>query len=612
MRRAALLLLLVASGAWASGAQSQDPVNVGYGLPCVYAESVRLLASGVAAPAGPDAVSTDGFGLRFPGARGDREGFAAGSILDDAALAWRLPAHGGSAFECPDLAPTGLRYGGSPRLTLTAEAGNETGDPGPLRYLDPGLPNVDKTGPDYEATLRLPRAVVSARWRDFLPTDPALAPRVFAALDGRFPKRKGLALGASGEVTDRVRITAEALAAEDLPFEETLGREVPALRRRAGLRADARVGAWWNAHVLARGEALLRPSWSLLDVDRGIGPDWREGTAEAGVSYADWRTQRPLALGARVRQRQAAGPGLLDGSVTTAEVRARREMLEARAVVGPGGIGGEAAGEVWHRWGVERGTLRGAMGGRLRRVLPEEAPDLAFWVARGYAGLASAATPLALDGAPVPEERVELDVSLWGWRGLGGFVGHWEEQAASVASAGVDASRGETVLVPAFGLSPEAVAVSGPVRAVTASGAVLRAEAHATWSRTEIVMDVAPSLGTWLDVWVRGRVVLGGDAAFRLAREREPALRAGANARHSPDGLLRLDARLEWRAGTRWTGWPEPDLPAALLLDLGAARTFGAFELALTGRNVLGAREQTHPLGATLDGRLFARLTARF
>ncbi|OZC04134.1 hypothetical protein BSZ36_14770 [Rubricoccus marinus] len=104
------------------------------------------------------------------------------------------------------------------------------------------------------------------------------------------------------------------------------------------------------------------------------------------------------------------------------------------------------------------------------------------------------------------------------------------------------------------------------------------------------------------------------DREFRAARDREPTVRAGLFGQHSPDGNLNLNARLEWRAATRWDGWPEPDVPAALLLDLGLSRSFAGerFHIALTGRNVLGAPEQTHPLGATLDGRLFVRVEARF
>ena len=252
---------------------------------------------------------------------------------------------------------------------------------------------------------------------------------------------------------------------------------------------------------------------------------------------------------------------------------------------------------------------------RAHRDLPETEPGLPFWVARGYAGLASAATPLALDGAPVPSDHVggRADLSLW--RHLRGEMLSGIDGALGLtASASVDARRGETVLLPSFALAPEAVAVSGPVRAVAASGAVADLEVSAEWNRSELVSDAPPRVFTRATAWARASLPLAGDDAFRAARGREPTLRAGLSAEHSPDGLLRVDARLEWRAATRWTGWPEPDVPAALLLDLGVTRTFARerFEIALTGRNVLGAPEQTHPLGATLDGRLFVRLEARF
>lgn len=607
MRWAALLLAL----GMASGARGQESVIYSYGPECADAESLRITASGVARAPEADAVSTDGFGLRIQGTSGRRPDLGAGSLLTDADLAWRLSANGASAFECPDLRPTGLLRDGPLGLALHVEAGNEVGDPGPLRYLDPSLPNVDKIGPDYEATLRLPRAVVSARWRDFIPTDPALAPRVFDASGGRFPKRKGLALGASGVPFDGLRLTAEGLVAEDLPFEETLGREVPVLRRRAGVRADVRASGGWSGHAVARGEALLRPSWSLLDAGARLGPDWREGVAEVGVER--WLlvdSSETMTLNARLRQRVVSGPGVLDGSVTTAALSMRRGFFKGRAVVGSSGVGAEASGDLWrHRRGYAETTLRAYV----RRVLPEEAPGLSFWVARGYFGLSDRATPLLLDGAPVPENRGTVEGKWsrsWDWKSAT-LPRIYRPRSGTSISAEIDAVQGETVLLPDFVLAPEAVAVEGPVRVVEASGGLLRAKANTWWTRRERGA-VYSGAETWLSAWAAAQIVVRGDAAFRAARDREPTFRVGAHAEHSPDGLLRLSARLEWRAATRWDGWPEPDVPAALLLDLGLSRRLGLLDVSITGRNVLGAPEQTHPLGATLDGRLFVRLEARF
>ncbi|MEL6614890.1 MAG: hypothetical protein AAFQ43_04085, partial [Bacteroidota bacterium] len=563
VRRAALLLALGVAGACPGlgSGSARGQVLIVYGGPdCVETDRVRLLARGVAAPGGPDAVSTDGFGVRLPEASGEMAGMRTASILDDAVLAWRTPAAGpGSHVACPY--PHGLTEEWN-AVRLSVEAGNETGDPGPLRYLDPSLPNVDKIGPDYEAAVAVQgRARVSARWRDFLPTDPALAPRVFDAVQGRFPKRKGLALAAEARLSRDVRVWADALGAEDLPFEPTLGREVPVRRQRLGghVSWSSWYPAWW-VDANFRAERLDRPEWSALA--SGVGPDWQETVAEAVVGHrATLSPYRDLRLEGTLRQRLATGPGLGDGSVTWGEIEADLSGYRgtptgtARVSLGPSGVGGGASGAIAFASPVDLHARLSAS-----RTLPEAQPGLPFWVARGYSGLASPATPLTLEGAPVPMESARAEVQGQLWRdmrapGLFVFMDRWLSIQASGAVEGI---RGETVLVPQFTLSPEAVAVSGPVQAVAASGAVAEADVSVRASRNEVIMDADPRVFTRVTGWARARVPLAGDAAFRAARDREPTLRVGAHAEHSPDGLLRLDARLEWRAATRWTGWPEP------------------------------------------------------
>ncbi|HIG73872.1 MAG TPA: hypothetical protein EYQ24_04650 [Bacteroidetes bacterium] len=466
---------------------------------------------------------------------------------------------------------------------------------------------MDKIGPDYEATLSLGSSLTSVRWRDFLPTDPAIAPRVFDAVEGRFPKRKGL-VGTSTLDLYPLMVRVDGLVAEDLPFEETLGREVPTLRRHLGAEVVGWAGrTGYRARV--SGAWLDRPSWSALEVP---GPNWQEASADLSIT----RRFRPVQIRtfARVRPMWASGLGLADGSVLWGEVGTERApggilFYGARLSAGPSGIGG----------GVDVRPRTAALGpvsisalARADRQLPEAVPGLPFWVSRGYAGLASEATPLALEGAPRPVESFSLNATAERLWAEPPDLLRWRQQSVWLrAEVDVEARQGETVLLPSFQLVEDAIAVGGPVRAVPAQGAAASAEIAMRFSRHNVVFDAPPRTFTRAEVWTRTRLVLAGDNAFRAARDREPAVRLGALAEHSPDGKLNLRARLEWRSATHWEGWPEPDVPAALLLDLGGEYTFGAFTATLTGRNVLGAPEQTHPLGATLDGRLFVRLAAR-
>ena len=91
---------------------------------------------------------------------------------------------------------------------------------------------------------------------------------------------------------------------------------------------------------------------------------------------------------------------------------------------------------------------------------------------------------------------------------------------------------------------------------------------------------------------------------------RRPVAAAALRGTVCPDARLALWARLAAQSATEWTGFPTPDVPAAVLLDLGLSKQAWGDRLraSLSGRNVLGAQEQTHPLGATLAPRLLVRL----
>lgn len=594
MKWLGLLLALIASASGAGAQYITAPVP----RDCVDTQQIRIHATGVPGSRAVSAVSTDGFAARLDAPV--RKGAA--SILDDAALAWHVRT---GTFDgriaCPGFYLRGRPLSRVSRLYVGAEVGNETGDPGPLRYLDPDLPNVDKVGPDYEAAFSVGDNLLALRWRDFLPTDPAIAPRIFDALEERFPKRKGLALHTDVQPAEGLSVTGDALIAEDLPFEETLGREVPTLRRRVGLGVGTR-HRWWTWVVSSQTEWLQRPSWSRLHVP---GPDWRETVTTVQTEgpvlrrpiWTEW-----LSAEALIQHRRASGLGLERGSVMLGMAGATLTITDDAVIsgsvsAGQSGIGGELEGS--YASSLAYPFESGRVEFTAARSLPEETPDLFFWSSRGYDGLRSASTPLELDGVPRAEESVEVRSSA-------------RAQMVSV-SAKVRSRRGEAVLRPAFEQVEEAVAVTGSTRAVLASGSTANLEIR-TGIGTVGADDISTApLGAHvgLKAWARARFVLAGDDAFRAAREREPAVRLGALAEHSPDGRLNLRARLEWRSATHWEGWPEPDVPAALLLDLGGEYTFGAFTATLTGRNVLGAPEQTHPLGATLDGRLFVRLAAR-
>ena len=570
-----------------------------------------------------DPVTTDGFaaslstGSRPARIRLDGVPVPRVSVLHDAPLAW-LPvalSEGVGAVVCDG--PLGettldLRTHVRQGVAGAVQAGNETGDPGPLRYLDPSLPNVDKIGPDYEAVVvrGTPRSLdeppgpvsrAALRWRDYLPTDPAIAPRTFGAVQGRFPKRKGL-VGAAAVRSEWGRVRLGGVVAEDLAHAPSLGREVPVLRRAAHLFARSEgEGSEGPLRTLAVAhEQLRRPSWSRLDA----GGRWTETVAHGAATLLDGRQrvgrrQIRLALHTEGEARHASGPGLGSATVGWGALGAAvRHLPVGRLPMGP--LSGEArasvaAGVSGVALAVAARVETRATGRRVRaeawaaRRLPEMDPDLAFWAARGYTGLADPAAPLA---AVAVRLRDEAALRLSAERPLAGY------RATVRASVTLARRAGETVVRPRFESADGIPA--GPVRLDPAgAGTVVQGRASIAWKA--------------LAAYAAGQAWWSGDAAFSEAREREPRLRGGL-CLGLTDGPLALSARLEGRSATRWTGWPEPAVPAHAALDLSASRSFwlDRVRLSLSARNVLGAREQTHPLGATLDRRLFVRLEGRF
>lgn len=568
-----------------------------------------------------DAVTVDGFDREPVGTWGVPFGRRVRILVDGAPAASATGLEpGGVAFlpvapgevsrvvVCPGPGVAGGAWGGpwidvqtAPPARLayaSATYGNEVGDPGPARYLDPSLPNVDHWGPDFEAAAVARRgrsaAWVTARDRSFFPTDTAMAARVFSAFGaGRYPSRSGPGVSVAAAAPG-LRVRAGWQAGLDLPHVPEVGREVPVERRL--LQATASVhrsvrGARLRGHVHATALDLDRHPLSTLALD----PAWSETRFAAAASVEGPAWGGRLAAGGDAEHVAADGPGLADGTVTLGRLWAHADRQRERtgwaatvqgSASGSGlGGGGSASGRVRLRSGLDVGATLAA-----ERALPEADPDFALWTRRGYAGLRSAEPALVFrtEASPADHALARLDAAA-----------QW---AAVQVEASVEGrlARGPVRLAE---FVREGVAVGGAVRERRAEGAAVQARAAATWS------------GGPFQLRATGRVqgAVAGDDSFFDVWRRLPRVQAAVEATARPDGRLALWGRAEARTGTAWAGFPDPDVPGAVLLDLGLSkRAWGdGVRLSLAGRNVLGATEQTHPLGATLAPRLLLRLEFR-
>ncbi|MEM1115055.1 MAG: hypothetical protein AAF594_05445 [Bacteroidota bacterium] len=525
------------------------------GIP--FAEPVRVLVDGapVALGAGPEPPGL----AALPVALGEVE-----RVVVCPGLGVAGGAFGGPWIDVQTAPPARSLYG-------AYSLGNEAGDPGPARYLDPTLPNVDRWGPDVEgaAGLRLGEGAVwaSARRQKMHPTDPAMLDRTTAA-SSRYPKRNAVVAATAGRAAG-LRVRLGVRTAEDLPFVPEAGTEVPLDHAsvQATVAGDRAVGRLrLGGHLHAARLRLERPDWSRLDAD----PSWTETRLDAALTAA----AGAWAGGVRLDLAEAEGAGLTDGSVVHASGWGRTDHAGWRITASASGAGSGLGGGIQ----VERPLgSRIMLSAAASRTLPEAARDLGLWGARGADGIARTARV----DTPADVGLVRLGVS----NRLGAV--------RLRASAEVQAAEGRLRLA-----EPDAL---GSVYA-TSGGAVL-SRAEAVWQRRGLRVRAS----------ARAQGAVWGAAAYRRAWRRLPRLGGALDATLRPDDRLALWARLTLRSGSRWDAFPEADLPAAALLDLGLSRrAWGErLRLALGGRNVLGAEERMHPLGAPLAPRLFVRLEAR-
>ncbi|MEM9997255.1 MAG: hypothetical protein AAF809_06095, partial [Bacteroidota bacterium] len=509
----------------------------------------------------------------------------------------------------------------------TVMIGNETGDPGPWRYTDRGSPNVDKWGTDLEAAAQIGRTRqrqlrVGARWLRHFATDPAALRRnqaVLEAQDG--PPR--MRLGSASVRGDLVALGVRQHVAlfgtylNDLSFYAPTSQEQP-VRRLFGQAAFDGGMRLSNHAVLG---VHLRHAVTDLDArdDAVVSFD----PLDSRVRTLGWQQDRTVG---RLVLRYPERGTHLGATVTreTYEDGTRRSGLDTRLAVD----GAMAA--KWNRvdaliqstvsvdaegtgYGVllrlnhplgrhERGDAVWLDLGAARTLASEQDP-YAFSLARDDFGLAPTAYAYAFDA---PASRTDVSARLSA-RGpvLGTVVAN--------AAFGWRWADGLFVEDRAFTVDPNGIPTSGLVTAVPdAQGHVVHATLalmhEAAWLQTRAFYD--------------GQVAQGS-AAFDHAWSAVPRHRAGLRSTARLDRSFTAQAALTVESGARWTAYDglatttsgvyDATLPTRWLLDVGFNKTLWRerIRVHLGARNLLNAEERTHPLGAALDLRLFARASVR-
>ncbi|MEM8557722.1 MAG: hypothetical protein AAGG50_07850 [Bacteroidota bacterium] len=525
-----------------------------------------------------------------------------------------------------------------------AMIGNETGDPGPWRYTDRRVPNVDKFGPDAEFFAQRGHSgyadQLSAKLLRFYATDPAALARNLDAFDGDLPRMRLGALALRHvRNTERLPLgfytaSLHGSYANALDFTPAVAREVGQQQRlgQATVRTQTALPLFGELlfGLTASGAGVsVVPRGAALAFD----PAWGERTLRL--------TLTPQVLGQTVTvsstQRAASSPGFAS-SVWVHRLhlnpplwRARRQRGEPERWLHRVGVGVGLVTDGTD-WGgavqVHGSTLgrRVMLRASAARILASERPDLSYWIAQGYRPTEPSRFTL---GNEAPAVRTELaaEVRLPQRVRLGPVL----LSSTALRWRHVD---GLAAPVEAFRFGADGVALSGATRYTSGRGHLL----HPSLSvRTQHA--ASPSEGwsyrTSARLFYDGQFEVGGNAAFAAAWARVPQHRAGIEATLSvtdrrgdpgrpavfPDFTTR--ATFQRISGTRWLAYDglsaatdgayEETLSARWLLDLAFTKALLRNRvLATLGvRNLLGAEERYHPLGAALDLRLYGRASVR-
>lgn len=510
-----------------------------------------------------------------------------------------------------------IRTGAGLPFSASLSAQNETGDPGPYRYVA-GLasPNVDGNGPDASVTAGTlsPRSAlgVAAAGRLHHPTDPAIVNRLFESVHqpGSAPGAVRVIVATGGLSGHRLTPSrlydghASAAYVQDFTYAPFLGREIP-LRQfvsRAGAAGD------WSlrdqTRLFARVDYSAQRAENLngvLGIPLVLSSDRLRVNASA--KWEGRQVRRFTAgLSGDVEHLRAPSNELRHHTRSTARLYAEAasgtragRMLVAGATVTPGRTG--AALKAYFEAGTETRLHRTSVHFAYVQSRPEERTGLSYWTAQGFT--------IGRAGREAPSPDAVLDAFLsadaaWRWRPR---ERHGMELRAFYRrhARARYLERRLTYVDPAF--TAEAYAYR-PVKGVTAGFTVaLAPPAGLADVHLEYSAAGAPS----------------GDELFRAAWRSVPqhAARASVTLPLPRGYSVRTDLRAQSS-----THWPEyqfaegisPDYSAAIpghtRWDFALYRRFAQnrANLSIVFENLLNKPFRYHPIGSSFNLTLRARL----
>jgi hypothetical protein len=492
--------------------------------------------------------------------------------------------------------------------------GNESGDPGPYRYLGSTAIDVEQLGPDLDATVdiagRRDWLRLSASISNHKPRDAANDRRLQTIMTVLPEIRRVSGLVRSHQERGLLTydFTAGLSEVADLFYFRPLGLEVPTNARFSWLSVSEELPVTDRFQVRMR-TAYERSEMghhaNLRDVDFDWHIDRLSGSVElahagrsteliAGLGY-DRETAR---TGYRLRQRfnqQARIYGLMRRSV------ADRILTELSLQAEREGNQTALRGALVTRGRVFAGHYLSAIFSWSEQFFSAD-HALWYWIRQGYGILDDLGVGYSFSGEPDRSQRVTADLG-WSASLPGG------ELAARLMVRGFTDLTMEDQLL-AFNQADQLF--SGPVQLQPGVAGEI-ASADLSWT-------TRPARAWRQRIHLTHRAGVYGDRLFKDAWMRLPEWTATGSWTWSPVPAFSLNARLTYRSPTSWPDYETADIesggrysqhvPSFWSLDVAARKWLWDQRLraSLVARNLFDRRVGYHPIGATFDLSLLVRL----
>ncbi len=491
-------------------------------------------------------------------------------------------------------------------------AANETGDPGPYRYVDPDRrwDNVDKRGPDRATMLTYDGSTSNVNAGivvyKLIPSDRQVFERNRHIFDEpttpemtlSVPFASGRVMFGNAELAGRI----SAVDFTDMFFSQSINRELPVTHRQLHLNASARV----DGPAVSYSSTLRHSSRSILNDERAttVPVDWHFGESEIVVSASPRMNDLSSQIGMSVVRRTATSDSLsaedtdLRISAIVSDVNTGRWTS---AVAGQ--VGKISTGVVGHLKGsafLNRSGSTLSLSAGLAREGFQDSDPFFHWTTKGLRFL-----PTGLTNVRYPE------------------ISHsWA--LSSDADFSVDLDHGLTFTIGVGGRRHVGIPRQERFLVADGTGFLPDSLSYARVSGTSALIRTSASLtrGRWSGkIGYRVQEPITGGELFRGALRSLPEHQVSMHQKYSFASSFDVRGSLTVASSTDWTeqftildgGHVEFSTPMFARLDLSLRKgLFGnRINLFALVENVLNQDIRYHPLGAKFDRTLTVRASLK-